>query len=83
MGMCLQVPAPETNIPTDEQFFSQTKKGMPDIAYLKDHFHREGRIREDHALCIIEKATELFRNEPNLVSVDAPATGEFFYPLCQ
>ena len=78
--MYLQVPAPETNIPTDEQFFSQTKKGMPDIAYLKNHFYKEGRIREDHALWIIEKATELFHNEPNLLSANAPVTGEFSIP---
>jgi len=54
---------------------------MPDIAYLKDHFYREGRISEEHALYIIEKATELLRTEPNLLSVDAPVTGECFYPL--
>ena len=79
--VCLQVPAPATNIPTDEQFFSKTKKGMPDIDYLKDHFYREGRISEEQALYIVEKATELLRTEPNVLSVDAPMTGEFFYPL--
>ena len=80
-GMYLQALALATNIPTDEQFFSKTEKGMPDITYLRDHFYRGGRIREDHALYIIVKATEILRTEPNLLYVDAPVTGEFFLPL--
>ena len=67
------------NIPTDEQFFSKTEKGMPDIAYLKNHFYREGRLKEEHALYIIEKATEILHTEPNLLYVDAPVTGQFFH----
>jgi serine/threonine-protein phosphatase 2B catalytic subunit len=66
------------NIPTDKQFFSKTEKGMPNIAYLRYHFFREGRIKEEHALYIIEKATEILHAEPNLLSVDAPVTGQFF-----
>jgi len=76
--MHLQVPAPATNIPTDEQFFSKTKKDMPDIAYLKNHFYKEGRIKEEHALYIIEEATKVLHTEPNLLDVDAPVTGQFF-----
>ena len=41
-----------------------------------DHFYREGRISEEQALYILEKATALLKQEPNLVSVDAPATSE-------
>jgi hypothetical protein len=69
------------NIPTDEQFFSKTEKGKPDIAYLKNHFYREGRLKEEHALYIIEKATEILHTEPNLLHVDAPVTGVSFDPL--
>lgn len=54
---------------------------MPDIEYLKGHFRREGRISEEQALYIIEKATEILRTEPNLLSVDAPVAGEFLSPL--
>ena len=68
------------NIPTDEQFFSKTEKGKPDIAFLKNHFYREGRLNEDHALYIIEKATEILHTEPNLLHVDAPVTGVLFRP---
>jgi hypothetical protein len=80
-GMRLQVQAPAMNIPTDEQFFSKTEKGKPDIAFLKNHFYREGRLKEDHALYIIEKATEVLHTEPNLLHVDAPVTGVLFHPL--
>ena len=61
--------------PTDAQFFSREDPTKPDVAFLKNHFYREGRLREEHALYIIEKATEILRNEPNLLSVDAPVTG--------
>jgi len=62
-------------IPTDDVFFSKTEKGKPDVAFLKNHFHREGRIKEEHALFIIDKATQLLRAEPNVLTVDAPVTG--------
>lgn len=69
-----EVQAPAMNIPTDEQFFSKTEKGKPDIAFLKNHFYREGRLKEEHALYILEKATEVLHTEPNLLHVDAPVT---------
>ncbi|KAG5353427.1 hypothetical protein C0989_006945 [Termitomyces sp. Mn162] len=76
-----EVQAPAMQIPTNEQFFhrhgqDQTK---PDIAFLKNHFYREGRISEDHALWILETATELLRKEPNVLQVDAPITGKHKY----
>ncbi|KAJ2915874.1 hypothetical protein MD484_g4559, partial [Candolleomyces efflorescens] len=70
------VQAPAMFKPSPEQFFNkggqdQTK---PDIAFLKNHFYREGRLTEDQALWILEKGTELLRKEPNVLSVDAPIT---------
>ena len=67
--------APAIAIPTDDQFFSTSEKGKPDVNFLKDHFHHEGRLKEEHALFIIEKATRLLRVEPNVLSVDSPVTG--------
>jgi len=63
-------------IPTDAQFFSRQDPTKPDIAFLKNHFYREGRVSEDQALWIIEKATTLLRAEPNILQVDAPITGQ-------
>jgi len=64
------------HIPTAEQFFSKEDPTKPDVNFLKNHFYREGRVSEEQALYILEKATDLLKQEPNLVAVDAPVTGE-------
>lgn len=61
--------------PTDAQFFSATDPSKPDIAFLKNHFYREGRLTEEQCLFIIEQGTEILKKEPNLLEVDAPVTG--------
>ncbi len=63
--------------PTSEQFFNNRgqDRTKPDIAFLKNHFYREGRLTEDQALWIIENATDVLRREPNVLTVDAPITG--------
>ncbi|CDZ98461.1 serine threonine-protein phosphatase 2b catalytic subunit a1 [Phaffia rhodozyma] len=67
------VQAPAMFLPTDEQFF--TADGTkPDIAFLKNHFYREGRLTEKQALFILTKASEILASEPNLLEVDAPIT---------
>jgi hypothetical protein len=67
-------------IPTDDAFFSKADKSKPDIAFLKNHFYREGRLKEEHALYIVEKATQLLRTEPNVLTIDAPVTGPGSHP---
>ena len=67
-------------IPTAEQFFSKEDPSKPDVNFLKNHFYREGRVSEEQALYILEKATDLLKQEPNLVAVDAPVTGESMSP---
>lgn len=71
------VQAPAFLKPTDEQFYSKTDPNKPDIAFLKNHFYREGRLTDDQALFILHRATEVLKNEPNLLEVDAPITGEY------
>ncbi|GAA5796643.1 serine/threonine-protein phosphatase 2B catalytic subunit A1 [Helicostylum pulchrum] len=68
------VPAPATSLPTDEEFWSKERPGLPDIKFLKDHFYREGRLTEEQAVYILEKGTEIFKTEPNLLEVGAPIT---------
>lgn len=41
--------------PTDDQFWSKQDRTKPDIAFLKNHFYREGRLTEEQALYILEK----------------------------
>ncbi|THU96240.1 Metallo-dependent phosphatase [Dendrothele bispora CBS 962.96] len=70
------VQAPAMHIPTDEQFFNNhgQDRSKPDVAFLKNHFYREGRLSEDQALWIIQQGTEVLKREPNVLSVDAPIT---------
>jgi serine/threonine-protein phosphatase 2B catalytic subunit len=70
------VQAPATQPPTDAQFWSKSDPTKPDIAFLKNHFFREGKLTEDQALHIIHKCAEILRQEPNLLDVEAPITGE-------
>ncbi|ERS95616.1 protein phosphatase 3, catalytic subunit [Sporothrix schenckii 1099-18] len=72
--VCKDVQAPATYKPTDEQFFQDEAHTKPNIAFLKQHFYREGRLTEEQALWILRKGTELLRAEPNLLEMDAPIT---------
>jgi serine/threonine-protein phosphatase 2B catalytic subunit len=65
------------SIPTEAQFFSREDPLKPDVAFLKNHFYREGRLSEEQAMYILEKGTEILHSEPNVLSVDAPITGNF------
>nr|CAG8441793.1 6523_t:CDS:10 [Entrophospora candida] len=71
---CKDVQAPAVQKPTPEEFFSEADPSKPDIAFLKNHFYREGRITEEQALFIINKGTEILKQEQNLLEVDAPIT---------
>jgi serine/threonine-protein phosphatase 2B catalytic subunit len=42
--------------------------------YLKDHFFREGRLKEQQALYILEQVTNVLSREPNMVNVKSPVT---------
>ncbi|KAI9269818.1 Metallo-dependent phosphatase-like protein [Sporodiniella umbellata] len=68
------VPAPAVAFPTDEEFWSKRRPGLPDIRFLKDHFYREGRLTEEQALFILEQGTEILKTEPNMLEVGAPIT---------
>lgn len=66
-------------IPTDEQFFADhgRDRSKPDVGFLKNHFYREGRLSEEQALWILEKGGDLFRREPNLLTIDSSITSAF------
>ncbi|KIY47331.1 serine/threonine-protein phosphatase 2B catalytic subunit A1 [Fistulina hepatica ATCC 64428] len=70
------VQAPAMHVPTDAQFFANggADRTKPDIAFLKNHFYREGRLTEAQAFWILERGTALLRAEPNVLTVDAPIT---------
>ncbi|KAK6456163.1 Metallo-dependent phosphatase-like protein [Scheffersomyces xylosifermentans] len=66
------VTPPATFKPTDEQVF--LPNGLPNCAFLKDHFFKEGRLHEEQAIRIVRAATQLLSREPNLLRVPAPVT---------
>ncbi|KAF8632149.1 hypothetical protein AX17_004891 [Amanita inopinata Kibby_2008] len=70
------VQAPAMFKPSPEQFYNRRgqDRTKPDIAFLKNHFYREGRLTEEQALWIIEQGTELLRKESNVLDVEAPIT---------
>ncbi|KIJ99106.1 hypothetical protein K443DRAFT_680256 [Laccaria amethystina LaAM-08-1] len=70
------VQAPAMFKPTPEQFYNRggQDRSKPDVAFLKNHFYREGRLTEEQALWILEKGTEVLRKEGNVLQVDAPIT---------
>ena len=61
-------------VPTDEEFYSGPDRKKPNLAYLKQHFIREGRLTEEQALFIIREGTKILKAEPNLLEMDAPIT---------
>ncbi|KAL2114582.1 hypothetical protein VUR80DRAFT_4565 [Thermomyces stellatus] len=72
--VCKDVQAPAMTKPTDEQFFEDESRTKPNINFLKQHFYREGRLTEEQALWILQRGTEILREEPNLLEMDAPIT---------
>lgn len=69
-----EVQAPAFLPPTEDQFLSPADRTKPNLQFLKQHFYREGRLTEDQALWIIHLGTEVLKNEPNLLEMDAPIT---------
>lgn len=64
------VEAPATFKPTEAQVFYEN--GLPNHQFLKEHFRREGRLHESHALRILRAATDILYKEPTLLELSAP-----------
>ncbi|KAF2455487.1 Metallo-dependent phosphatase-like protein [Lineolata rhizophorae] len=69
-----EVQAPAVHTPSQDQFLSPQDRDKPNLAYLKNHLYREGRLTEEQALWIIKKGTEILKAEPNMLEMDAPIT---------
>ncbi|GMM45248.1 calcineurin catalytic subunit A [Pichia kluyveri] len=81
------VDAPTSIIPEDSVLFAN-KGGLPDYKFLREHFKREGKLKESQVLKIIKMATKIFENEPNMLHIPSPVTicGDIhgqLYDLCK
>ncbi|KAI8378828.1 serine/threonine-protein phosphatase 2B catalytic subunit A1 [Choanephora cucurbitarum] len=72
--ICKEVEPPAFKKPTDDQLWSKEKPNLPDLAFLKDHFQKEGRLTEEQALKILYDTRNLLRKEPNVLKIPAPIT---------
>jgi len=49
--------------------------GLPNLAILKEHLLKEGRLTQDAALELIHRASALIKAEPNMLELKYPITG--------
>ncbi|KAJ7057295.1 Metallo-dependent phosphatase-like protein [Mycena amicta] len=72
------VQAPAARIPTPDELFipdpANPNGRLPNLPFLKNHFYREGRLREEDALWIIDRGTEILREEPNMLEISGTVT---------
>ncbi|KAJ2391678.1 3',5'-cyclic-nucleotide phosphodiesterase (PDEase) (3':5'-CNP) [Coemansia sp. RSA 2603] len=68
------VAEPTTLIPSHSEVFEDDDETRPQCSFLREHFFREGRLREQDALAIIQHATQMLRAEETLLTIDAPVT---------
>ncbi|TID24576.1 hypothetical protein CANINC_003048 [Pichia inconspicua] len=81
------LPAPTNEILSDKDLFGNPG-GLPNYTLLRDHFKREGKLKQEQVLKIIKLATKIFESEQNLLHVSSPVTlcGDVhgqFYDLCK
>ena len=67
------VPPITNHIPSDEEVFD-SKTGLPNHIFIRDHFKKEGKLTIGQAIKIIQMATDVLSKEPNLLHVPAPVT---------
>jgi serine/threonine-protein phosphatase 2B catalytic subunit len=72
----------ETSKPTDKELFLQGGAGgrgplIPNASFLKSHFIKEGKLHEQQTLYIVEEATKVLSEEPNLLEISGSTTGKF------
>lgn len=66
------IPAVETKRPLDSEVFSN-EGGKPDWRFMVEHFKKEGHLTEPQLIKIIDDASQIMSNEPNLLQVGVPS----------
>ena len=69
--------------PLDEEFWLHDAfSRRPNVAFIRKHFYKEGRLQEHQALWILEEGRNLMKEEPNVLAVEAPVTSIKYLHLC-
>ena len=61
--------------------------GKPDMDVLREHLFHEGRLHSEDVVRLLGTANEIFRSEPNVLTIEAPIASLltflflFFVPL--
>lgn len=60
------------------------RAGLPNLAILKEHLLKEGRLTQDAALELIHRATAIIKAEPNMLELKYPITvcGDIHGQVC-
>lgn len=45
------------------------KDGLPDMRVIRDHLNLEGTVEKALVVKLVERATDIFKKEPNLLKV--------------
>eukprot|EP01101_Sappina_pedata_P010033 TRINITY_DN621_c0_g1_i1.p1 TRINITY_DN621_c0_g1~~TRINITY_DN621_c0_g1_i1.p1 ORF type:complete len:685 (-),score=246.37 TRINITY_DN621_c0_g1_i1:94-2148(-) len=69
-----EVSLPEALILGVGDIFDQGLDHAPNMVLLTDHFYKEGKITNQAAITILNKAEDILRKEPNLLELEAPIT---------
>ncbi|KAF1807180.1 Metallo-dependent phosphatase-like protein [Mucor lusitanicus] len=69
-----KVDPPAFQKPTDDELWSKERPGLPDLAFLREHLRREGRLTDKQALKILNSTKNMLSKEPNLLRIPAPIT---------
>ena len=67
-----EVPLPPAQLLTADTFYE--KNGEPNMPVLMEHLILEGALSQELLLDIISKASDLFKDEPNLLKLNDPIT---------
>jgi serine/threonine-protein phosphatase 2B catalytic subunit len=68
------VVAPPLHPLSKQRLFDNPKTSLPNLVVLKEHLVKEGRLAKDAALQLVNQATALLHNEPNLLELKYPIT---------
>mmetsp|Transcript_4605 Transcript_4605/g.11273 ORF Transcript_4605/g.11273 Transcript_4605/m.11273 type:complete len:515 (-) Transcript_4605:178-1722(-) len=68
------LPPPPARALDEALLYPEGDKKKPDVAVLKKHLLREGKLHKQTLLDIIARVTEIYRSEPTLVKVRDPIT---------